>query len=726
MRPESVRVGSLVLVGLLFRLLLLPCGRASFSCQRAHENAYKAVESRCPVETARHPSNSRCVTVRVWIQHADLSQAPTIEIVSLTKEIIRPVVKHKRTKKKWNTKKNGNEIRVWCHDSSDLHGQRGNNTLTSWELLCDCVEAKLRLPVTVSYSAASVRCSVNYTLADPAPSFSLSVDAASKSINVTVESENRVTTRWCYKQSAHYCVQGSHSSVTVIDPARSRWAILNIPHVLPCVCVQVYDLHADTLRKTVCPLQSIPLSDVEDVWLSSGVTLYESTLIWSSECPARTFPVVASLCWRHPQHVCTSLPNSTLYSWEDGSDLIFNISAVDKHPQMCVKFSLNGSHNISCPFQPDMSSWHVSLEAGRRALSVHVRSSAPATFSAQLCAPSQTDCASRGPICAVTVDGASEGKVTVPLGWAAERACVQVWRSFPALDGRRILCPNDSRSRWGVRAAAAVILLHMLALLAFFLHSLTKKGTTAWLSIPKPVLLVCSSARSAHISATCALASLLRGDLSATVHVALCAASSQKRVGVDAESGVADLGPLPWLYGQWEAVREAQGNVLIVWSPEANRTYDKWRRRSGGGGDSPRDAGQRSKLQKSAAGTNKDPVMENEPSAVIEPVFAAALTCLEGALRQRKGGGVALVYFRGLGRRGDLPQAFRDVPRYCVPRDLGGLIRELGGLRGTKRTFWWRCWRRLLAKGVSMWLARQLARRLHTLLPPVQRTKGPR
>ncbi|XP_077369328.1 interleukin-17 receptor E isoform X2 [Festucalex cinctus] len=677
MRLERGRVGSLFSVWLLFRLLLLPRGRASFSCQLTRR--WTAAPSR--------PTATRST--------ADVSPSEL------------------GFHMQWHTKKNGNEIRVWCHESSDPLGQRGNNTLTSWELLCDCVEAKLRLPVTVSYSAASVRCSVNYTLADPAPSFSLSVDAASKSINVTVDSENRVAARWCYKQSAHYCVQRSHSSVTVIDPARSRSAILNIPHVLPCVCVQVYFLHGDTLRKSMCPLQNIPLPDVGDVWLSSTVTLYESTLIWRSECPARTFPVVATLCWRRRQHVCTHLLNSTLDSWEDGSDLIFNISAVDKHPQMCVKFSLHGSYNISCPFQPDMSSWHVSLEAGPRALSVHIESLAPATFSAQLCVPSRSDCASRGPIWAVTVDAASEGRVTVPLDWPAELTCMQVWQSFPALHGRRILCPNDTRSRWGAQAAAAVIFLHMLALLAFFLHSLTKKGATAWLSIQKPVLLVCSSELSAHISATCALASLLRGDLSATVHVALCSASSQKRA--DAESGVADLGPLPWLYGQWEAVREAQGNVLIVWSPEAN---GKWRRRARSGGDSPRGAARRGKCQ--------TPAMENEPSTVIEPVFAAALTCLEAALRQRKGGGVALVYFRGMGRSGDIPEALRDVPRYCLPRNLGGLIWELGGLRGTKGNFWWRCWRRLLAKGLSMWLARQLARKLRSLLPPMQRTRGPR
>lgn len=244
------------------------------------------------------------------------------------------------------------------------------------------------------------------------------------------------------------------------------------------------------------------------------------------------------------------------------------------------------------------------------------------------------------------------------------------------------------------------------------------------------MLLVCSSERSRHISATCALASLLRGDLSATVHLALGGAGAS----AGPESGVADLGPLPWLYGQWEAVREARGKVLIIWSPEANRTYGEWRRRQRRGGNdeagdhSPRRAGRPGQPEKDGADACQDTerAIDYEPSAVIQPVFAAALACLEGALRRHKGGEVAFVYFRGLGRSGDIPRSFRDVPRYCIPRDLGGLIRELGGPRATKTTRRWRCLRRLLSKGASVWLARQLARRLQTLLPPVQRRKGPR
>ncbi|XP_061529547.1 interleukin-17 receptor E isoform X1 [Phycodurus eques] len=726
-RPNVGSLAAAVVAVLLLPTWLLSHGStASFSCQRADENGYATAG--CPVKIGCHQSNGKCVTVTVWIKDEDLSQAPTIEIASLRKEIVRPVIKYKRTKNKWHTKKNRGEIRVWCHESSQLHRPHSNNTLTSWELICDCAEAEVQLPVTVSYSAASIRCSVNYTIPDPVPKFSFSVNRASKSITITVESEDKVSARWCYKQSAHYCVQGSpHSNITTIDPAQSRSALLSIPYLLPCVCIQVYYTHTDTLRKTVCPFQTIPLQDVEDVWLSSEVTLYESSLIWSAECPARGLLIFASLCWRHHEHLCTPLLNSSLEGQEEGSTLIYNTSVVDKHPQMCVKFSLQGSHNISCPFQADMSSWHVYLEALPRILSVYLNSSVPATFSAQLCVLTDSECASRGPIFSVTAEAASASKIDVPLASITERPCVQVWQSYPALNGRRILCPRYARNRWSVQVVAALILLTMFAFLAIFVHSLTKKGATDCLYIQKPVLLVCSSEQSPHISAACALASLLRGDLSATVHVALCAPSSQKQAGVG--TGVADLGPLPWLYGQWEAVRKAQGKVLIVWSPEAKSTYGKWRQRTRRGKDEAEDefkrnAGRWGKLKKDVE--DKKQVIQSKPSAVIEPVFVAALACLEGALLEHKGGGVAFVYFQGLCHSRDIPKAFRDVPRYCIPQDFSGLIRELGGLRRTKKTFWWHCWPRLISKAVSMWLVRQLARRLQTLLPPVQRTKAQR
>lgn len=262
-----------------------------------------------------------------------------------------------------------------------------------------------------------------------------------------------------------------------------------------------------------------------------------------------------------------------------------------------------------------------------------------------------------------------------------------------------------------------------------------------WLCIHKPALLVCSSEQSAHISAVCALASILKDDLSARVHMALWALTSQTQDGV--QPGVADLGPLPWLYGQWEAVGKAQGKVLIVWSSEAKKTYEKWKERRKNANKTElshrnysRSEVEPEELQenvveyskmkrkrqkddrKNQPYDNKDSD-QREPCTVIAPVFKAALTCLEGALQKCKGQGVAFVYFQGFCHNRDIPKAFRGIPRYCLPQDFRGLIQELGAMQRPLETrkFSSHCLPRLLSKIMSVWLAHRLAQKLQTLLP---------
>ncbi len=282
-----------------------------------------------------------------------------------------------------------------------------------------------------------------------------------------------------------------------------------------------------------------------------------------------------------------------------------------------------------------------------------------------------------------------------------------------------------------------------------------------WLCIQKPVLLVCSSEESAHVNAVCALASILQGELSAKVHMALWALSSRMQSG--SGTGVADLGPLPWLYGQWETVLKSQGRVLIAWSPEAKKAYETWREKRAGMDKTESEKEEYSKAKaryekettevqedfklkggrlgeckKGKAAGKKHCVelcddtdfnQQREPSTVIAPVFTAALACLEGALQGSKGHGVALVYFQGLCHSRDIPKAFRGFPRYRLPQDFRGLLQELGGMRRRTKTGQnsLDCWSRLLSKVQSIWLARQLAQKLQTLLPQMQgkKMRGP-
>ncbi|XP_028438745.1 uncharacterized protein LOC114558745 [Perca flavescens] len=726
--------------------LLLECAT---TCRMVNQTDY--VEGDCPVKLTSvqdsKGSYSERVTVHVWMKSGDFRDAPKIEIQhSQQLDTIRPIMK-----KTPNYKKKPGENHVKCKSHS-------NASFALWEVKHDCDEAVANSVVSASYITNSTRCSVNYTVPDPKPDFNLSVNLSSKSISVTVEPGDKVYAKWCYKKSQVDCIGGEHSRQITIDPSQFRSALLSIRYLLPCLCVQVYYTRTDSLRHTKCPFQSESLADVRDVWLSSEVTLYESSLKWSSECPASDLRISASLCWRQHEHLCTPELNSTLEKEkEDGPDLIYNTSAVDKHPQMCVQFSLQGSHHISCPFQADMSSWEVYIRPGRMSVFLYLTSFVPAAkFSAQLCVLNKRGCTPMGQVHSVTMERTTtETTINVPLHFLAEKPCVQVWRSDPALHGRRILCPDYTHNRCGMYAVAVLLFVVIVALLGFCIHRLTKSGAAGWLCIQEPVLLVCSSEQSAHVSAVCALASILQGELSAKVHMALWAQSSQTQTG----TGVADLGPLPWLYGQWEAVRKAQGKVLIIWSPEATKTYEKWREERENIDKNERKEEDYSKVEvrhekireerdedlkliarrlgkckkEKAAGKkgcarlcdDKDWYTQREPSTVIVPVFTAALACLDGALQECKGQGVALVFFHGLCQSRDIPKALRGVHRYCLPQDFRGLIQELGGMRRQTQTgkLRWNCWPRLLSKVLSLWLARQLAQRLQTLLPQTQGKK---
>ncbi|CAN9515406.1 unnamed protein product [Ophioblennius macclurei] len=705
------------------------------SCQMAVHHDYAV--GRCPVNMTSELSDDArgiyTVTLRVWMNSDDLCNFPEIKISEKT---LKPTLKKSVCPTKVNNKRRSSGTRVLCH------GTVRDNPSGLWELKDEVRSCKAGKRIFVTYSTSSTNCTVNYTVPDPVPDFDVSVNRSSKTINVTVESKNNVLVRWCYKGKAN--CGGSNSMPITVVPQKSQSALLHFPYLLSCVCVQVYYAYPDARRKEMCPFEKDNLMDVADVWQSYGVISYQSKFQWRFPCPAGDLNISASLCWmQHGQ--CTPARNSTLEK-KHVPPLEFNMDAVDRHPQMCVQFSLHKSHDIRCLFKSDKPTWEVTIGPGRRSILVYLTSFVPAKFSAQLCVLSDRECTPTGPTQSVTMQrNTTEIKINLPFFIYAERLCVQVWQSDPALQGSRILCPDHVHHRRGLYAAAALVLMVGVVMLGIFIRSVVKSGFEGWLCFQRPLLLVCSSDQSAHVSAVCALASILKEELGATVHTSLWAQSSQTHSG----PSVPDLGPLPWLYGQWEAVCKAQGKVLIVWSPEAKKTFEKWRaQRANVDKDekkmkNQRKAGERleetgavergdfkpskkrlgkCKGKKTARDFN-DWWQQKEPSAVIEPVFMATLACLDGALQKGKGQRPAIVYFHGIGHSRDIPKALRGVPRYCLPQDFRGLIQELGGLttRTTSGKFRWHCWPRLLSKVLSIYLARQLARRLQAVLPWTRR-----
>ncbi|XP_076023139.1 uncharacterized protein LOC143013404 [Genypterus blacodes] len=732
---------------------LCPLRLDGITCQLRYQTDY--VKGHCPLKLSE---DNRCLTVRAWMRAEDFSNKVKIEIVTSHRITIRPrMKKFKEMMKERKIKSRFNGYEPDC-----IKCPTSANGSALWELVSDCISSETGSVVSASYITTSNTCRESFRVPVPVPKFNVSADQRSKSVSVHVEPGEKVNARLCYRQNRYTCLAGANSSLITIDPSQSPSALIQMEYLLPCVCVEVYYTFPDADRFMKCPFEEETLIDVRDVWLSINAFVYESSIVWHFKCPPHDLKLSASLCWRHHEHLCTRVLNSTLSDMEDSYRLKYNTSAVDKHPQMCVQFSLQGVHHVSCPFQSDMSSWKVDVGPGRQSIFLYLTSSSPAEFSAQFCVLNESVCTPKGRVHSVRMEGNSaEMQVNLPLPFVAEKLCMQVWQSDPALQGKRILCPDYTHRRFGVFAVAALVCVIIVALLGIFIHRLTKNRGAGWLCIQKPVLLVCSSDQSAHVSAVCALASILQGELCAAVRMALWAQSSQKQAG---GRSVADLGPIPWLYGQWEAVRKAEGKVLIIWSPEAKTSYAKQRQEwlsmnknerkkenhedtivgqkklgveleqdwkvNGSGLGKGRKAKSAGKRDCAKLNDDKESSLENEPSLVIGPVFTAALACLEGALQDCKGHGVALVYFQGLGHSRDIPKCLRGVPRYCLPQDFRGLIQELDGTinETSSGKYRWHCWPRLLSKVVSLWLSRQLAHRLQKLLPQIQQneTSGPR
>uniref|UniRef100_A0A3P9NYB2 SEFIR domain-containing protein n=1 Tax=Poecilia reticulata TaxID=8081 RepID=A0A3P9NYB2_POERE len=575
-----------------------------------------------------------------------------------------------------------------------------------------------RKNASVSYSSKSINCSVHYVVPAPQPDFRLSVNKSSKTISVHVDSGDPVKVRWCYEKDS-----GCYSDGQPLSTVSSRSAVIAIPHLLPCV----YN---------------------REILQTSEVTMYDSHLLWVPLCPECRKKVSAALCWKMHKNVCIPIPNSTLETSNDPA-LQIKTSTVDKHPQICVQLILMFSLSLLLTL-PDKPSWETHITPVRQSMLVHITFTLSARFSAQLCLLTEAGCVPRGQIHSETL--------VKNTAWMNFWFCVlyfhypvfhlfflQVWQSYPALSGRRILCPDYTHNRRGVYAAGVLLLVIICMLLGCFIHRATKSGMAGWLTIQRPVLLVCSSDQSAHVSAVCALASILHEELDAPVHTALWTQSSQTQAQNGAS--VADLGPLPWLYGQWEAVRKAQGKMLIMWSPEAKRTYQRWRvnrvdmdnswrtdkirapvhdHLKVTGSRVEKDINEKC-IESERANCFEDEDSQKEPSTVIKPVFVAALASLEAALLEGKGKDVAIVYFQGLCHSRDIPHAFKGVPRFCLPQEFSGLIQELAEVReGTKSAeVRWRCWPRLLSKVLSVWLARQLTQRLQTVLPQTRAQRVP-
>ncbi|XP_051757900.1 uncharacterized protein LOC127516969 isoform X2 [Ctenopharyngodon idella] len=546
---------------------------------------------------------------------------------------------------------------------------------------------------------------------DPVPEARVSVDERDKRFTVRMKTDQMVKISLCYKHSFPECVEQRYFGK--INTTVNQTVDLRFPYLIPCVCVQLWFTGIDVRRNTQCPLKKKILPYGGDILSSSSARVLGSVLQWEPLCPDDQSDPSVSLCWRiHTQNsYCVPVPNATLY----GTKREYNVSAVDKHPQMCVKFSLNGSYQVFCPFESEgRSEWSVTVVPGSLHLHVHLTSNIAASFAAQLCDRHNDTCASRGHVISRQLEGgATEAELSLPFPFLSPGLCVQVWRLD--LHGRRIICPDFTHRRWGLIIGAALTLLAAVTVLVCITRWLLKRSTSVWRSAERrPVLLVCSSNDVAHITAVCSLASGLQGELCMDVRLA-------QWMQCHPQSSLAQLGPVPWLYGQCQAVQKAGGLVLIAWSPDAHRAYLRWRK-------SKREAELCKTGLYSAVEEEEEEQMccdeecmekPMESSSITAPVFNAALSCLWMGIRSDcHGRGFGLVCFPSLNNNITcIPKRLRCVRKYCLPKDLFSLIHDLTGSQDRTGKTRGRCWPRLLSKALSLCVSRQLVQRLEAKLP---------
>ncbi|KAK1158667.1 interleukin-17 receptor E [Acipenser oxyrinchus oxyrinchus] len=560
------------------------------------------------------------------------------------------------------------------HKVAILH--RENWTPGTWELTYDCFESdgghKVAVFLKTIPRRQRLQQSRTYTVEDHrrGPVFSYSLDRGRKAVTVSVFPGPEVKVRLCYRHL--FVCDDLPSPVTArINTSQSLNATLSFPFLVPCLCIEVFYLHHDSWRRTACLSKDFPHACDDDLWHASKFFHRSSepsgvmSLEFHHPCPIQ---LSASLCWRTQGTAlapCQEIANSTI----EERDSVFRISGVDRHPRLCFKLSYGNSNHVECPSEAE-TEWSVEVDPEFLRIHLHITTTIPASFSAVLCRPEREGaaCDPQLPVHTITrPSGSSEKELHMILGTRAVGLCVQVWRSDSQYFGKRLICPEYAYSRLGLVATAMLIVAVSMAMLVFFGYRFARRVRSGSLWTRTPVLLLYTADSEEHVSLVCALASLLQGELCCEVHLDLWDSS-----------GLGGLGPVPWLYSQREAVWREEGRVLLLWSRGGRELYESWKR-----GEQQRQQQPADLLRNTAPKTQADP----------HGIFQTALACLHSDVESGRAGDYALLYFDGSQR--DIPDSFKGVPRFKLPRQGGGLLQELH--RGDP----WACWLRLGIAGLQ-------------------------
>ncbi|KAM6162732.1 interleukin-17 receptor E [Erethizon dorsatum] len=450
------------------------------------------------------------------------------------------------------------------------------------------------------------------------PEFTFELLTEARAIRVTIPPGPEVSVRLCH-QWALECEELSSPFDAQKTVAGGHASDLPFEFLLPCLCIEAAYLQEDTVRRKRCPFQSWPEAYASDLWKSVQFTDHsqhnQMVMALTLCCPLK---LEASLCQRRDQHSpCEDLPNATVQESEGW----YVVEKVDLHPQLCFKFYFENSSHVECPRQRSLMSWNVSMAIRAQQLILRFSSRTHAAFSAAWSHPGLGLDTSMSPVYSIS-QTQGPGPVTVDLILPFPRpgGCVLVWRSDVQFARKRLLCPDASHRRLGLLSLA---LLGLSTLLGVVLV-LTCRRLLSGPGRERPVLLLHAADSEAQRRLVGALAKLLRTAL-----------GGGRDVIVDLWEGthVAQVGPLPWLWGARARVARERGTVLLLWN-----------------------------------GVGRGPARDLDPSAAP----------LRALLRAAPRPLLLLVYFSRLCAKGDIPRPLRTLPRYRLLRDWPRLLRALG------------------------------------------------
>ncbi|XP_028680387.1 interleukin-17 receptor E isoform X2 [Erpetoichthys calabaricus] len=513
---------------------------------------------------------------------------------------------------------------------------------SAWELRRDCFVAHVQNQGTY-----------NLEKLEEGPVFGYIVDKSNRTVTVSVYPGPPVKARLCYKQR-FMCDDLESPAITLINTSWAVTATLHFSFALPCLCVEVFYLQSDALRQQVMIFQDYILPSGHDFMHSSTFKVShhsedEMSLTIYSKCSLN--PSV-SLCWREDRSVgilCQEFAHSTLAGSDDS---VYRVTGIDKHPQMCFKVSFAGSDRIECPHNIEPV-WNVEVTTEYLLFHLYIDTSILASFNAVLCSRqlSNDSCEPVVPVHTITKSLTSENKTLhMVLNAPVQGLCVQIWRSDVPFAGNRTICPDCTKGRLGL--IASLLMIGVIMILIGFLFSYawiqSYLSATNWTDIP--LLLVYSADSEEYVSLICTLASLLREQF-----------CCQVRLDCWDHAGLAQLGPLPWLYRQQQVIKNQHGRILLVWSQGSQTLYENWKKSS-------------RYLEWPVAGLD---------TGVI---FQAALACIHSDLQKGAGTEYSLLYFSRLYNKYSLPEVFKQIPQYNLSEQLGELLMDIQGRAFSKNS----------------------------------------